>query len=97
MSRSPTTSSIMRRARGSGRRGVKTHIQRMLAVFPDLRVTIEDILAEDDRVAVRARWRGTHEQEFRGVPPSGKVVEFTGVVFWRIADGKLRERWASVT
>ena len=79
-----------------GPEGVKTHIQRMLAVFPDLRVTIEDILADDDRIAVRARWRGTHEQEFRGVPPSGKMVEFTGMVFWRIADGQLRERWASV-
>ena len=34
--------------------------------------------------------------EFRGVPPSRKLVEFTGMVFWRVADGKICERWASV-
>ena len=79
-----------------GPEGVKQHIQAMHAVFPDLRVTIEDILAEDDRVAVRARWRGTHTREFRGISPSGKTVEFTGMVFWRIVNGKIWERWASV-
>jgi len=57
-----------------GPEGVKTHIQRMLTVFPDLRVAIEDFLAEEDRVAVRARWRGTHEQEFRGIRQSGTMV-----------------------
>jgi predicted ester cyclase len=45
---------------------------------------------------VRACWQGTHGAEFRGVPPSHKRAEFTGMVFWRIADGKIRKRWASV-
>ena len=76
--------------------GVKQHIQALKTVFPDLHVTIEDLIAEDDRVAVRACWQGTHSGEFRGVPPSRKRVEFTGMVFWRIEDGKIRERWAAV-
>ncbi|MPR13301.1 ester cyclase [Microvirga tunisiensis] len=79
-----------------GPEGVKRHIQGMKVVFPDLRVTIEDIIAEGDRVAVRARWQGTHSADFRGIPASHERIEFTGMVFWRIADGKIRERWASV-
>ncbi|WP_262269973.1 ester cyclase [Microvirga yunnanensis] len=76
--------------------GVKQHIQGLKAVFPDLHVVIEDIVAEGDKVAVRARWRGTHSADFRGIPASHKLIEFTGMVFWRIADGKIQERWASV-
>lgn len=50
------------------------------------------MIAERDLVAVRATWRGTHKGAFMGPPPSGKPVTITGVVFWRGADGKLRER-----
>ncbi|HZQ51410.1 MAG TPA: ester cyclase [Bryobacteraceae bacterium] len=66
--------------------------------FPDLRIEIEDIVAEGDRVAVRARWHGTH----RGVlpmipfPATNRAVTFTGMVFWRIRDGKIVERWATI-
>lgn len=79
-----------------GPEGVKWHIQGLKVVFPDLHVTIEDILAEGDKVAVRARWQGTHSADFRGIPASGKRIEFSGMVFWRITDGKIRERWAYV-
>ena len=65
-------------------------------MFPDLRVTIEDIIAEDDRAAVRATWRGTHKGDFRCVPASHQPIEFTGMVFWRIAKGKIVERLATV-
>jgi steroid delta-isomerase-like uncharacterized protein len=77
-----------------GPEGVKAHIRGLHAAFPDLHVTIEDMVAEGDRVAVRATWRGTHRGAFRGIPASGKAVEFGGMVFWRIADGKIAERWA---
>jgi predicted ester cyclase len=68
------------------------------AAFPDLRISIEDIVAEGDRVAVRARWTGTH----RGLlpmmpfPPTNRAVTFTGMVFWRIRDGRIVERWATI-
>jgi steroid delta-isomerase-like uncharacterized protein len=79
-----------------GPEGVKQHIQGLKTVFPDLHVTIEDIIAEGEIVAVRARWQGTHSADFRGIPASHKLVEFGGMVFWRIADGKIGERWGSV-
>jgi predicted ester cyclase len=66
--------------------------------FPDLRVKIEDIVAEGDLVAVRARWIGTH----RGVlpmipvPVTNRAFTLKGMVFWRIRDGKIVERWATM-
>jgi len=66
--------------------------------FPDLKVKIEDILAEGDRVAVRARWTGTHRGSFPGMPIPGtnRQFSFRGMVFWRIRDGKIVERWATI-
>jgi steroid delta-isomerase-like uncharacterized protein len=66
--------------------------------FPDLRVKIEDIVAEGDRVVVRARWIGTHRGVFplMPVPVSNRAFAFSGMVFWRIRDGKIVERWATI-
>ena len=69
---------------------------RLRSAFPDARVTLEDILAEGDRVAFRLTIRGTHEGAFLGVAPTGKsvVLSFFGMV--RIADGKLVEEWGGL-
>ncbi|MGH3086987.1 MAG: ester cyclase [Rubrobacteraceae bacterium] len=64
--------------------------------FPDIHVTIEDILAEGDKVVVRNTWRGTHEGEFNGIPATGRKVEISGIVIWRVSDGMISERWASI-
>jgi steroid delta-isomerase-like uncharacterized protein len=79
-----------------GPEGVKRHITALHAAFPDLRATIDAIVAEGDLVAVRGTWRGTHRGEFRGIKPAGAKVEFSGMVFWRVRDGKIRERWGLV-
>ena len=79
-----------------GPEGVKRHITALHAAFPDMTVTIDVIVAEGDLVAVRGTWRGTHRGEFRGVKPAGAKVEFSGMVFWRVRDGKIRERWGLV-
>jgi len=79
-----------------GPEGVKAHIKALRAAFPDLVVTIEDMVAENDLVAVRGTWRGTHQGEFRGVPPIGRKVDFSGMVFWRFAGGQIRECWGLV-
>ena len=76
-----------------GPEGVKAHIKALRTAFPDLSVTIEDMVAEGDLVAVRGTWRGTHRAEFRGVPAIGRKVEFGGMVFWRVGAGQIRERW----
>jgi steroid delta-isomerase-like uncharacterized protein len=61
------------------------------AAFPDWHSTPEEIVAEGDRVVERWTGRGTHRGEFQGIPPTGKVVVVPGVVFYRIADGKIAE------
>jgi steroid delta-isomerase-like uncharacterized protein len=64
--------------------------------FPDIHVTIEDIVAEGDRVVVRNTWRGTHRGEFNGIAATGKQIEIEGIVIWRIVDGQIAERWAVI-
>lgn len=66
--------------------------------FPDLRVKIEDIVAEGDRVAIRGTWTGTHQGvlPMMPVPPTNRPFTVTGMVFWRIRDGKIVERWATM-
>jgi steroid delta-isomerase-like uncharacterized protein len=62
--------------------------------FPDLRGTMEDMVGERDKVASRLRWRGTHQGELVGIPPSGNQVDFTLQAIHRIAEGKkIVEGW----
>ncbi len=61
--------------------------------FPDMRVTVEDMIAEGDRVAARVTMRGTHLGEFMGVAPTGKPVEVRAIDMFRIANGKIVEHW----
>lgn len=63
----------------------------MRTAFPDWHSTIEEMLVEGDRVAERWTGRGTHRGEFQGIPPTGKRVAVPGVVFYRIAGGKITE------
>lgn len=63
--------------------------------FPDLRLTIEDMIAEEDKVAVRWTLRGTHQGDLMGLPPTGKQVAVTGIDINRIASGTIMERWAN--
>jgi steroid delta-isomerase-like uncharacterized protein len=66
--------------------------------FPNLRITVEDMVAEGDRVAVRATWTGTHSGPFPAlnIAPTNRSFVLTGMVFWRIRDGKITERWATL-
>jgi steroid delta-isomerase-like uncharacterized protein len=77
-----------------GPEGVKAWMRLLHGAFPDLSVEIEDLVAEGDRVAVRATWRGTHQGPFMGQAATGRSVQFGGMVFWRIAEGRIAERWA---
>jgi predicted ester cyclase len=76
--------------------GQRTRANRLRAAFPDATATLEDILAEGDRVAYRLTIRGTHQAAFQGIPPTGKhvTVSFTAIV--RIEDGKLVEEWGGL-
>jgi steroid delta-isomerase-like uncharacterized protein len=68
-------------------------IAALRAGFPDIRFTVEDMVASGDRVAVRWSWRGTHTGPFRGLTPSGKAVTDTGMAFYRLKDGKVVRAW----
>lgn len=70
-----------------GPSGPKQYLAAAFQRFPDIHVTIEDIIAEGDRVVVRNTWRATDQK-------AGQKIEFSGIVIWRISQGKLAERWA---
>lgn len=61
--------------------------------FPDLHLTIEDMIAEGDKVVTRWTARGTHQGEAMGRPPTGNEVTWTGINITRLVDGKLVEDW----
>jgi predicted ester cyclase len=64
------------------------NVDALRAGFPDIRFTIEDLVAEGDRVAVRWTWTGTHKGTFRGFAPTGKAVHNSGIVIYRFANGR---------
>jgi steroid delta-isomerase-like uncharacterized protein len=61
--------------------------------FPDLSITVEDVMADSDRVAVRVTMRGTHRGAFQGIAPTGKRVEVRAIDMFRISGGKIVEHW----
>ena len=72
---------------------VKRVYERFRAAFPDLSTTIEDLVAEGDKVVVRSRLRATHLGTFQGLPPTGKPIEIEAINIYRITNGKIVERW----
>jgi steroid delta-isomerase-like uncharacterized protein len=79
-----------------GREGVKQLTTMMRNAFPDFKATIEDIIAEGDKVVIRMTWSGTQKGEFMGVPPTGKSVSFGVLDIIRVAGGKFVEHWGQM-
>jgi steroid delta-isomerase-like uncharacterized protein len=76
-----------------GIEGFKYLLPMFRAAFPDLRITVEELVGEGDMVAARLSWRGTHQGEFQGLPPTGRTVAVTGLGLYRLAGGKIVEDW----
>jgi steroid delta-isomerase-like uncharacterized protein len=76
-----------------GLEGAKKKWAMYLAGVPDLRVSIEDMVAEADKVAVCRSYEGTHQGEPLGVPPTGRYVQLAGISIFRLAQGKIAEQW----
>ncbi len=76
-----------------GREEFKQLLSLYIAAFPDARFTIEDQIAEGDRVTSRYTFRGTHQGDLMGIAPTGKQVTVTGMIINRIAGGKSEEGW----
>jgi ketosteroid isomerase-like protein len=67
--------------------GAKEYVGSALKKFPDMRVTVEDVIVEGDKVVVRNTWEGTDRD-------TGRKLRFGGIVIWRVSNGQLAERWA---
>jgi steroid delta-isomerase-like uncharacterized protein len=76
-----------------GPEDVKRFMGEFRSAFPDFHTTIEDQIAEDDKVVTRWTMRGTHEGEFRGIAPTGEQISVTGIGIFRFSDGKVVESW----
>jgi steroid delta-isomerase-like uncharacterized protein len=73
----------------------KQFITMYRTAFPDLHMTVEDQIAEGDKVVNRWTSRGTHQGDLMGIPPTGKQVTLTGTYVARIVGGKIIEEWGN--
>jgi steroid delta-isomerase-like uncharacterized protein len=78
----------------AGREDLRRVLAAMLHAFPDTRHTIHDLVAEGDTVVARLSATATHTGALFGHPPTGKEVSLSGITIYRIADGRIAERWA---
>jgi steroid delta-isomerase-like uncharacterized protein len=76
--------------------GYKQLLPAFFTAFPDSHFTVEDLIAEGDKVVWRLTTRGTHQGEFMGMPPTGKQISWTGIEISRIEAGKFVEGWDSL-
>jgi steroid delta-isomerase-like uncharacterized protein len=79
-----------------GSEGVKLSTQGLRNAFPDIHYTIEDMIAEGDKVVTRWIARGTHKGEFLGIPATGKEGEATGISIMRVVGAKIVESWSNI-
>ncbi len=78
-----------------GYEAVKGFLSAFRAGFPDLSMTVHDVIVEDNKVAVRWEAKGTHEADLFGIPPTGKRMDAKGISILHIVDGKISEDWVS--
>jgi steroid delta-isomerase-like uncharacterized protein len=80
----------------TGADALKEVYARLHRAFPDLRVTVEDLIAEGDKVVARNSVTGTHRGEYMGVAPTGKPVAYDEIFIVRFRDGRIAETWGVV-
>lgn len=81
---------------GQGGRGPSAfarNLDELLAGFPDVHFTIEDLIAEGDRVVIRWTWEATHTGRFKSWGPTGRRITNSGIAIYRIRDGKVIRVW----
>ncbi len=80
----------------SGPQGLKQFITAFRSAFSDMQFTVEDMIAEGDKVVKRWTLRAKHTGDFMGITPTGKQVEITGTSIGRFADGRSVEDWEAL-
>jgi hypothetical protein len=78
-----------------GRAGAIAEIEYWISAFPDVAATIEDLIAEGDRVVARFTTTGSHLGDFMGTPPSGRAVSFQEIDVFKLENGMITELWAA--
>ena len=76
-----------------GRETWQQGFEMMKRAFPDLEAHVDDVVAAEDRVAVRVSFRGTHAGEFQGIPATGRTIQYVSHEFYRVDDGLIGEEW----
>src|SRR5262245_22503300 len=80
----------------TGAKLLKEVFVRLLRAYPDLHITVEDVIEEGDKVVMRNTITGTHRGEHMGLPPTGRSVSYNEIFIGRFADGKIAETWGIV-
>ena len=75
---------------------MKEEFARLHRAYPDLHITIEDLIAEGDKVVSRNSVTGTHRGEYMGIPPTGKSVTYNEIFILRFLNGRIAETWGVV-
>ena len=78
-----------------GPQGYIDFFTKLRAAFPDLKLEVEQLVADDDNIAFAYTMTGTHKGDFNGIPATGKPVKARGLQISRFEDGKMVERWGS--
>jgi steroid delta-isomerase-like uncharacterized protein len=76
-----------------GRETWRQGFELMRAAFPDLEAQVDDLVAADDKVAIRVSFRGTHQGEFQGIAATGRTINYVSHEFYRVEDGVFAEEW----
>jgi len=72
---------------------LKQYAHTFFAAFPDISITINDMVAEGDKVAVLVNWKATHQGEYMGIPPTGKKIDITVAMIIKIIGDRWVEFW----
>jgi steroid delta-isomerase-like uncharacterized protein len=80
----------------TGAQLLKEVFGRLHRAFPDLHITVEDVIAEGDKVVGRNTVTGTHQGEYMGIPPTGKSVSYNEIFIARFVNGRIAETWGVV-
>jgi steroid delta-isomerase-like uncharacterized protein len=84
------------RSQSAGADLLKEVFATLLRAFPDLRIAVEDLIAEEDKVVARHTVTGTHLGEYMGVPPTGRFVTYDEIFICRFVGGRIAETWGVV-
>jgi steroid delta-isomerase-like uncharacterized protein len=80
----------------AGPEGFRQFYGMLRTAFPDLRYSVQELIAEDDKVVVQWTWHGTHQGEFFNIPATGRDATTTGIAVYRISQHKIAERWVKL-